>query len=692
VQNKSEQGRKPNKLIREKSPYLLQHAYNPVDWYPWSNRAFIKAKAKNKPVFVSIGYSTCHWCHVMERECFDDEEVAKLMNDAFISIKVDREERPDLDGAYMTVCQVMGRSCGWPLNVIMTPDKKPFFVASYIPKNSRFGVVGMIDLVPQIREVWGTHKAELEKIGADVKSRIEQFETRLPEEELGKDVLDHAYEKLTLRFDAENGGFGSGPKFPSPHNLLFLLRYWKRTGEKNALVIVEKTLRAMLSGGIFDQVGFGFHRYSTDAIWLVPHFEKMLYNQALLVLAYVEAYQAMGKPKFADIAKQVLEYVLRDLASPEGGFCSAEDADSEGEEGRFYLWNLKEIRGALSPENAELAVKLFGVTARGNFDEQSVGRRGKNILHLPKPIEQLASELGLTVNALKEKVGTIQKILFEARKTRVHPARDEIILTDWNGLMIAALARASQVLGEEEYLKAAVKTADFFMEKMWEKKGKLYHRFIKGEIAVEGFLDDYVFFVWGLIEIYESSFDDKFLQAASKLTDIMVARFWDEKEGGFFFNAKGSADVGAKRKEIYDGALPSGNSVAMLNLLRLSHLNGNTAYETLARRISRTFAAEVKKSPSAHTFLLLGVDFALGPTYNVTLVGDLNDEGLLNMLKTLRSRYPPRMVVSLKSTRKAEFGYEQIEGKATAYVCRDQTCLPPTNKPQEMLKLFSEKI
>jgi uncharacterized protein YyaL (SSP411 family) len=692
VQDKGEQGRKPNRLIYEKSPYLLQHAYNPVDWYPWSEEAFIKAEAENKPVFVSIGYSTCHWCHVMEKECFDDEEVAKLMNDTFVSIKVDREERPDIDGAYMAICQLMGRSCGWPLNAIMTPDKNPFFVTSYIPKNSRFGLVGMMDLVPQIREVWGTRKAELEKVGADVKSRIEQFEKRLPEEALGKDVLNDAYEKLTRRFDAENGGFGSAPKFPSPHSLLFLLRYWKRTGEKNALVMAEKTLRSMHSGGIFDQVGFGFHRYSTDAMWLVPHFEKMLYDQALLALAYVEAYQATGETKFANAAKQVLEYVLRDLVSLEGGFCSAEDADSEGEEGKFYLWNLEEIQGALSPEDAELAKNLFGIEARGNFDEPGVGRSGKNILHLPKPIEQVAAESGLTVDGLIPRLDRIRKTLFEAREKRVHPSKDDKVLTDWNGLMIAALARASQVLGEEEYLRAAVKAADFFLEKMLDKNGTLYHRFVKGEMAVEGFLDDYAFLVWGLIEVYEASFDDRFLQAASKLTDIMVTRFWDEKEEGFFFSARGSADIMAKRKEVYDGALPSGNSVAILNLLRLSRLNANTAYETMARDMSRTFAGEVKESPSAHTFLLLGVDFALGPAYNVTLVGDLKDEGLLNMLKTLRVRYLPRMEVSLKSAAKAGLGFEQIEEKATAYVCRDQTCQSPTNKPLEMLKLLGENI
>jgi len=461
---------------------------------------------------------------------------------------------------------------------------------------------------------------------------------------------------------------------------------------KNALGLVEKTLRSMRLGGIFDQVGFGFHRYSTDAEWLVPHFEKMLYDQALLTLAYVEAYQATGAVEFADAAKEVLEYMLRDLSSPEGGFYSAEDADSEGEEGKFYTWTMEEVRGALSPEDSEFAVMLFDVEARGNFDEPGVGRSGKNILHLPKSISQLSSESGLTVDALIPRLGRIQKTLFEAREKRVHPAKDDKILTDCNGLTIAALARASQVLDEKEYLQAAVKAANFFLETMREKNGTLYHRFVKGDRAVEGFLDDYAFLAWGLTEIYEANFDDRLLQAASELTDVMVARFWDERDGGFFFTAKDSAEVVAKRKEIYDGAMPSGNSVAMLNLLRLSRLNGNIAYEEMATRMSKTFAAEVKESPSAHTFLLLGVDFAVGPAYNVTLVGDQREDGTVNMLKILRGHYLPNAMVALKSAGTAGLGYEQIDGKATAYVCREKACLPPTNKPLEMLKFLGENI
>ena len=683
--------RKPNRLIHEKSPYLLQHAYNPVDWYPWGDEAFAKAKAEDKPLFVSIGYSTCHWCHVMEQESFEDDEVAQLMNEAFVCIKVDREERPDLDGAYMAVCQMMGRNCGWPLNVIMTPERNVFFAASYIPKSSRFGSAGMMELVPQIKEIWRTRRAELESIGEDLEHRIELFEKRTPAAEPGRDVLDDAFEKLTLRFDTENGGFGTAPKFPSPHNLLFLLRYWNRTGEKNALAMVEKTLRAMRLGGIFDQVGFGFHRYSTDSQWLVPHFEKMLYDQALLALAYTEAYQATSAGKFKVTAKEVLEYVLRELSSPEGAFWSAVDADSEGEEGKFYLWTKKEIEAALPPEDAAFAIRLFGVESAGNFSESGRGRTGKNILHFAKPLEEAALDLGLTVDAMIPRLAKIQKALFTAREKRVHPAVDDKILTDWNGLMIAALATASRVFGETSYLEAATNAATFILEKMRDTNGTLYHRYAKGERAVEGFLDDYAFLAWGLIEVYEASFEDRFLVAALGVTDAMTKRFWDEKDSGFYFSAEGSVEVLPRRKEVYDGAYPSGNSVALLNLLRLSRLTGNSYYEDLASRMIRTFAGEIRESPTAHTFFLCGVDFAVGPAYNVALVGDLSEANMKSMLATLRRHYLPNMVVSLKSPDRAGLGYETIEGKATAYVCRGQSCLPPTNSVEKMLEFLDRE-
>jgi uncharacterized protein YyaL (SSP411 family) len=686
-ENKKE--RKPNRLINEKSPYLLQHAYNSVDWYPWSQEAFDNAKAEDKPVFLSIGYSSCHWCHVMENECFDDEEVAHLMNAAFICIKVDREERPDLDAAYMAVCQAMGRSCGWPLNVIMTPNKNPFFVASYIPKNSRFGSAGMLDLVPQVTDIWKTRRADLETLGTDIKKRIESHQKTTSENDLGKDMLDDAYEKLSLSFDAENGGFGDAPKFPMPHNMLFLLRYWKRSGEKTALAMVEKTLRAMRLGGIFDQVGFGFHRYSTDASWLVPHFEKMLYDQALLALAYTEAYQATNAGKFKLTAREILEYVIRDLTSPEGAFYSAEDADTEGEEGKFYLWTEEELRTAVQPEDADFASRLFGVLPEGNYVDSAVQRRNrKNILHLPKPVEQIAAEAGLTIDELIVRLGRIQGALFETRKKRVAPAKDGKVLADWNGLMVAAFARACQVLGDQRYLQAATKASDFILENMRAKDGTLCHRYAKGEKAVEGFLDDYAFLAFGLLEVYEASFEERYLQAAQVLTKAMVAKFWDEKDGGFYFTQKNADDAVPRLKQVYDGAVPSGNSVALLYLLRLARLTSEPSYGEIASRLVKAFSEEVKAVPQAHTFMLSAVDFALGPSYSVVLVGDKAESGTQTMLAALRKQYLPSMTVTLRQPNQAGLGYEKLEGKTTAYVCRDQTCMPPTNSAEKTLEFL----
>ena len=498
---------KPNRLINEKSPYLLQHAYNPVDWYPWSQEVLEKAKAEDKPIFLSIGYSSCHWCHVMEEECFEDQQVADLLNQAFVCIKVDREERPDLDAAYMAVCQAMGRSCGWPLNILLTSKLNPFYAASYIPKYSRAGLVGMLDLVPQIMRIWKGQRGQLEVVGADIKSRIEYLEKRTPQESLGKEVLKDAFERLTLDYDKENGGFGSAPKFPTPHKLLFLMRYYAKTQEPKALVMVEQTLRQMRLGGIFDQIGLGFHRYSTDPQWLVPHFEKMLYDQALLTLAYVEAYQVTGAGKFKIVAKETIDYCIRDLSSLFGGFCSAQDADSEGEEGKYYLWTIQEVLDSLEPSDADLAVHLFGLKADGNFPNSE----GKNIPYLAEPLEELASYKGLTLDELIIRLGKIQHTLFEIRKKRVSPAIDDKVLTDWNGLIIAALAKAGNIFNEPKYAQAAIKTADFILNHM-RQGDDLHHRYSKGEAAINGFLDDYAFFTWGLIELYEATFEEKYLQ------------------------------------------------------------------------------------------------------------------------------------------------------------------------------------
>jgi hypothetical protein len=677
---------KPNRLINEKSPYLLQHAYNPVDWYPWSQEALDKAKAEDKPIFLSIGYATCHWCHVMEAECFSDQQVADLLNQAFVCIKVDREERPDLDASYMAVCQSMGRNCGWPLNILMTPKLNPFFAQSYIPKHSRTGVIGMLDLVQQVMQMWKMQRAQLEMVGADIKARLQAMEKRVPQAMLGKDVLQDTYDRLKLDFDEENGGFGTAPKFPTPHRLLFLLRYHARTTEKLALSMVEKTLTQMRLGGIYDQLGWGFHRYSTDPEWLVPHFEKMLYDQALMTLAYMEAFQATGAKRYALAAKEILDFTLRDLSAGEaGGFYSAQDADSEGEEGKFYLWTVDEVLDTLSPADAELAVHIFGLKPEGNFP----GSNGKNILHIAEPLEELAQYKGLTLQELIDRLHAIRQSLFEAREKRVHPAVDDKVLTDWNGLMIAALAKAGALLNEPKYLEVAKKTADFILNHI-RQGDVLYHRYAKGQTAIEGFLDDYSFTIFGLIELYEATFQDSYLQAAADLAKVMLAKFWDSQNGGFY-QTENSQTVMPRMKQLYDGATPSGNSIAIHDLLWLSRLTKELKYEDMAVQMTKTFAEEIEGAPEAYTFFLSAVDFLKGPSYNVILVAELKDKDASDMLSVLKRHYLPSTVIAIKHPSEAGLGYQQIEGKATAYVCRDQTCLPPTNSLEIMLEQLEVK-
>ena len=682
--------RKTNRLINEKSPYLLQHAYNPVDWYPWNQEAFNRAKVEDKPIFLSIGYSTCHWCHVMEKECFEDKDVAILLNDGFVCIKVDREERPDLDAAYMAVCQAMGRNCGWPLNIIMTPRMNPFFVASYIPKNSGSGLIGMTELIPQVIDIWKLRKTELEIVGADIRSRLEAMEKRSPENELGKEALQDAYNRLSKDFDPENGGFGRAPKFPRPHSLMFLLRYWKRTGTKSALDMVEKTLSHMKRGGVYDQLGFGFHRYSTDPQWLVPHFEKMLYDQALLTLAYTEAFQATGAPMYGLAAKEIIEYVMRDLASPQGGFFSAQDADTEGEEGKSYLWTIEEVLDALPAADADLAVHIFGIKPEGNFIGDFGRQKGKNILNFDIALEDLAPYKGLTLPELINRMHDIRIALFEARKKRVTPSTDDKVLTDWNGLMVAALAKAGSLLGEQKDIEAAVRAADFLLDQM-HNNGLLYHRYAKGERAVEGFLDDYAFLGFGLIELYEATFQEKYLQAASQLTKAAISRFWDQRNGGFYFTAKNPETSLPRMKQVYDGAVPSGNSVILHNLLRLSRLTMDQTYEEITSKLTKAFSNEVQSAPEAYTWLLCGVDFAVGPSQRVLLVGEVAGKDTTEMLEVLKQQYMPNMVVIIKEPDQAGFGYEKIDGKTTAYICLDQTCLPPTNQTQKMVEQLEMK-
>jgi uncharacterized protein YyaL (SSP411 family) len=695
--------RRPNKLIAEKSPYLLQHAYNPVDWYPWGDEAFEKAAKQDRPVFLSIGYSTCHWCHVMEKESFEDQEVARLMNDTFVSIKVDREERPDIDSVYMRVCQMMTGNGGWPLTIMMTSSKKPFFAATYLPREARFGMAGMKQLIPRIKEIWEYDRSQALSSADSLTSMLRTALIEQRGEPLTERTLEMAYRGLSRNYDAQYGGFSKAPKFPSPHNLMYLLRYWKRTGDEWALKMVETTLGSMRNGGIYDHLGFGFHRYSTDHRWLVPHFEKMLYDQALLAMAYIEAFQATGNRDYGRTAREIFTYVLRDMTAPEGGFYSAEDADSEGEEGRFYLWTEDKIRQTLTKEEAEIFTRVYAVQREGNFRLEATGENtGKNILHVARPLGVLAQELGMSSGELEERLGPAREKLFQVRGKRVRPHKDDKILTDWSALMIAAFSKGAQAFQEPAYADAATRAAGFILTRMRDDRGRLLHRYRDGEAAIPAFLDDYAFLVWALVELYEASFEPIHLLQAIELNEVMLQHFWDHDSGGLFSSADDAEGMLVRTKEFYDGAIPSGNSVAMLNLLRLSYLAGNARYGEKAAHLLRACPQTIAEAPSAHTQFMTALDFSLGPSSQVVIVGNPRSDDTASMIRRLRGSFLPHKVVMLRSTedqdpgiiRLAEYtrDLESIGGKATAYVCRDFRCDLPTTDEKQMLSLLNEAV
>jgi hypothetical protein len=697
---KSDIKKNHNRLIHEKSPYLLQHADNPVDWYAWGQEAFEKARKENKPIFLSIGYSTCHWCHVMAHESFENPEVARLLNEVFVCIKVDREERPDIDNIYMRICQMMTGSGGWPLTILMTPDKKPFFAATYIPRESHHGRLGMLDLIPRIKDVWGTQHADILKSADQITARLNQLSQSSTGDELDKSTLKTAYEQLSGRFSEQYGGFGNSPKFPSPQNLLFLLRYWQSTNDEKALRMVVKTLQSMQEGGIYDHIGFGFHRYSTDSHWLVPHFEKMLYDQAMLAMAYIEAYQATGKKELRETAKEIFTYVLRDMTDTKGGFYSAEDADSEGVEGKFYVWTEDEIRQILKGEEANLIINMFNVKKSGNFKDEASGKNtGANILHLEKTLTEVAYKNKTSVDELKERVETARQKLFTARNKRIHPHKDDKILTDWNGLMIAALAKGAQVCNEPEYADAAKRAANFILTDMRRQDGRILHRYRDGHAAILANVDDYAFLIWGLLELYETIFDVHYLQTALDLNNEMIKYFWDEQDGGFYFTADDAEELIVRQKEIYDGAIPSGNSVAVLNLFRLARITANSDLEDKANKIMLAFSEDVKSVPSGYTQMMVGLGFGIGPSYEIVIVGNPQAKDTKEMLNSLRKHFIPNKVVLLRPSdqeepdiiRLAKFTEYQssLDGKATAYVCLDYACKMPVTDSEEMLKLLN---
>lgn len=584
-----------NRLGNEKSPYLLQHKDNPVDWHPWGKEAFEKAKEEDKPIFLSIGYSTCHWCHVMNRESFQDEEVAEVLNKYFISIKVDREERPDIDKVYMTFSEAMTGSGGWPLNILATPEGKPFFVGTYFPKRTRSRMTGIIDLINKINRLWKNDKdkvlEESEYILEEVKKRYLVNETGNIKETVNND----AKEGLMRIFDEKNGGFGSYPKFPMPQYLWFLLEHSRKNNYREALKITEVTLEKMYKGGIFDHIGYGFYRYSVDEKWLIPHFEKMLYDNALLGIVYTRAYEITGKSLYKEVAEKIYAFVIRDMSSTEGGFYSALDAESEGEEGKFYIFDYDEMLNVLGKEIGELYSKYYNITEEGNFE----GSNNPNlILHDLNEISELD----------RSNLDKANKILFEYRNKRIKPHRDEKILTSWNGLMIASLAHAAQIFNNEDYSKIATKSADFIIENSMDKEDHLLSTYINGEGYNVGFLEDYSFFIYGLLELFEATNDNKYLDLGVRLTEDMIKLFGDTKDGGLFFYSNISEQLIMRPKDVYDGAIPSGNSLAIMSLFKLYNLTKEEKYKKIANEILYAFGDDINNNPLSYLYSVIAIE------------------------------------------------------------------------------------
>ena len=671
--------KKANRLLAEKSPYLLQHSYNPVQWYPWCEEAFEKAKAEDKPIFLSIGYSTCHWCHVMAHESFEDEEVAEILNKYFVSIKVDREERPDIDSVYMTVCLALTGQGGWPLTILMTPEQKPFYAGTYFPKKSRYNMPGLIDVLLSAAEQWSTEKERLKKSGDRIIRELNKFFVSSSEKgSLSKEILSRGYDQLSKSFDAVYGGFGSSPKFPVPHKLMFLLRYYKDFQEPYALEMVEKTLEGMYKGGIFDHIAGGFSRYSVDRKWLVPHFEKMLYDNALLTIAYLEAYELTGNELYKNVAVSTLNYIFNNLTSKEGGFFCAEDADSEGEEGKYYLFSQREITDILGEEDGEYFNEYFDISLKGNFE----GRNIPNLLHKEKPQEKDA------------KITKITKKLQEYRSKRYSLNKDDKILTSWNGLILAALGLASRLLGDDIYLSYGENAVNFIFKNLIDSEGRLMARYRERDIKHKAYLEDYAFLVYGLIELYEASYNINFLSKAITLTEQMMDIFLDKEQGGYYLYGNDGERLIARPKELYDGAIPSGNSVIAFNLIRLARLTGRADLEEEAEKQLSYMAGTMEGYEMNYSFFLTAASLALGESRElVCVLKDKQEEK--DLIEYLRGIRDFNITVVVKNQENKEDieellpftkEYDYINGEAAYYLCKGNVCLEPVNK-LELLKL-----
>ena len=694
-------GRTPNRLINETSPYLLQHAYNPVEWYAWGAEALDAARTQNKPILLSVGYSACHWCHVMERESFENDETARVMNENFINIKVDREERPDIDSIYMEAVQAMTGHGGWPMTMFLTPEGAPFYGGTYFPPEPRHGMPAFRQILQGVAQAYqerpddvATNAAQLREhlagtMSADALAKATRTEGTDPADAISPRSLERAYASLTHQYDELNGGFGSAPKFPPAMALDFLLRYWRRTGENDARMMVEHTLQAMANGGMYDQLGGGFHRYSTDAVWLVPHFEKMLYDNALLARVYVAAWQATTNPFYKRIAEETLDYVAREMIDPTGAFYSTQDADSEGEEGKFFVWTPQEVAAALAdPQMARLVSRYWDVSAQGNFE-------GKNILHVIHSATAVAQAEGVSAEALPILLTAARARLFVAREPRVHPARDEKTLTAWNGLMLRAFAEAGRALDRQDYIAVATKNAEFVLSTLRRDDGRLLRTYKEGRVKLDAFLEDYAFYATGLLALYEATFDLRWLTAARELADTIIAHYADEAEGTFFDTADDGETLISRPKSLYDNAIPSGNSTTAELLLRLALFTGDDGYRTRAERLLTVLAPAASRLPNGFGNLLCALDFALDTPFEIAFVAPGSTIGteIVPLVRVVADAYLPNKVVMARSADGNGYdGWPLLkarparDGTATAYVCQNYACREPVTTPNALAK------
>jgi hypothetical protein len=674
-----------NRLAREKSPYLLQHQHNPVDWFAWGEEAFAKARGENKPIFLSIGYSTCHWCHVMERESFEDEKIADFLNAHFVSIKVDREERPDVDKIYMTAVQALTRQGGWPLNCFLTPELKPFYGGTYFPPESRHGMASFIDVLRQIAKLWETRRDKILETATDFHQQLDAISARESNDlQLSPALLDNAAAIFKREYDPQNGGFGGAPKFPRPSEPLFLLNHAVRTNDDEAIKMVLHTCERMAAGGIYDQLGGGFARYSVDAQWLVPHFEKMLYDNAQLVSLYLDAWLVSGDSRHAETARGIIHYVLRDMTHPGGGFYSAEDADSEGKEGKFYCWTLAELSQLLTPAEAKIAARYFGVTEQGNFVDHSDPDPlpNQNVLSIVAPDMTDDEQWDLETARAK---------MFAARGKRVRPHLDDKVLASWNGMMLGALARAYSVLGDESFRTAAEKNLEFLREKLWdEKSGTLHHRWRDGQRDSVQLLTGYSNLCAGTIDLYEATLEPRHLEFAIALAEAMLAKFYDTANGGFYDSAAGERELILRLKEDYDGAEPSGNSVAVLSLLRLAEITGRKEFAEAAEKTIHLLASRLHELPQAVPHLLIGLAFHLGGAKRAVVAGDPNRPETKTLLRAVHSIYQPNKVVLGNNGAVEPFARTLMpKDGPVVYLCTGNACQAPTADSNAVKTLMS---